>query len=226
MDIPLDHALALQIVEPRLTERGPDRAQGTLTLRLGEAGYAPLPVSPQAQLLPSSGAFDFVGVPPLVDGLLGSHYVLGALTVTGSGGGLPLSSGRLVSTSTTSETVRIEDFVEIPVLEEPALNSVWNGTHLEYDWAPGGGRVDLTVFEIESRGGLVVWTVVAPGERRAIELPPLRAIDREVSIKPGSLTISVAAATIDEFDYGSLRYRQLTTSGWNAYAIDAFSVNY
>jgi hypothetical protein len=67
---------------------------------------------------------------------------------------------------------------------------------------------------------------VAPGERRAIELPPLRAIDREVSIKPGSLTISVAAATIDEFDYGSLRYRQLTTSGWNAYAIDAFSVNY
>lgn len=226
INVPLDHTISLELEEPQLTPRGPDRALGTLTLRLGESGYAPLPVSPQQTLLPSSGGFEFVGVPPLVNGLLGSSYVLSARAVTGSDEGLPLSSGRLLSTTITSETVLVDEFVEIPLVTEPQTNTLWDGTHLSYDWAPGGPEVALTVFEIESRGGLVVWKVVAPGERREIDLPNLREMGNGLALKSGSITINVAAAVIDEFDYGSLRYRQLTTRGWDAYALDAFSANY
>ena len=183
-------------------------------------------MSPLGQLLPSNGSFDFVGVPPLVSGLENSSYVLSARAVTGNEEGLPLSVGRLLSTTITSETVLVDRFVEIPVLTEPGTNTLWDGTHLSYDWAPGGPEVDLTVVEIESRGGLVVWTIAAPGERRELELPDLRHFGSDLALKSGSISIRVSAALIDEFDYGSLRYRELTSRGWDAYAIDAFSANY
>jgi len=44
----------------------------------------------------------------------------------------------------------------------------------------------------------------------------------DAALPVGSMAIEATLAHIDGFDYGSLRYRQLTTKGWNAYATDTF----
>ena len=117
------------------------------------------------------------------------------------------------------------EFVEIPRLDEPGTNGGWDGTALSVGWAPGGASVDLTVFEIVSGGGLVAWTVAAPAGVQSITLPD-PAVLSELELQPGSLTISVSAAHIDDFDYGALRYRQLDKRGWTKWATDLFYAHY
>jgi len=44
----------------------------------------------------------------------------------------------------------------------------------------------------------------------------------DAALPVGSLAIETTLAHIDDFFYGSLRYRQLARRGWNAYATDTF----
>jgi hypothetical protein len=67
---------------------------------------------------------------------------------------------------------------------------------------------------------------VAPGSRRSLDLPDLRALSRQLGMTRGPISIAIAAAVIDEFDYGSLRYREFTSRGWDAYAIVVYPANY
>lgn len=226
IDVPLDHALTLDVSGPKPTSRGPDRMIATTAVAVGSQGYVLLPNGRQTRALPLSGPIDFVGVPPLIGSLTGSEYVTTARAVTGTAGGTPLSVVGLLTTTVTSEPIGADAFVEIPKLVTPELNSAWNGTELELAFTPGGAPVDLTIVDLSSGGGLINWRIVAPGAPATLTVPDLRAFDGDLGLAPGALGILLTSARIDDFSYGSLLYRHLSDRGWRAYASDLYYASF
>ncbi len=222
MDIPLDHAFKIDLTGPKPTPKGPDRAKVSVAVRVNELGYALLPVGLQEKLLPVTGPLSFVGVPPLIKGLASSQYVYTGSAVTGIAGTSPRSVVGLSATTTTAQVVSLDPFVEIPVLGTPGANGVWAATDLAWSAAPGGRSVELTVIVAQSSGGLVNWIIAAPAGVTATKLPNLAQLGSELALLPGSITLSVTRASIVDFDYGNLRYRQLDERGWTAHATDIF----
>ncbi len=128
----------------------------------------------------------------------------------------------LLSTTVTSEPVGTDEFVEVPKLVSPATNERWNGKDLDLEFLSGGAPVSLTRVDIESGDGLRTWSVVAPGTAKEIRLPDLREVEGDVGLVPGPLSVQINAARIDDFSYISLRYRDIDSRGWRAYATDLF----
>lgn len=226
VDVPIDQALTMNVQGPQPTLKGPDRVRATVAVRLGNDGYALLPVGQREALLPLSAPFQFVGLPPLIGSLAGSQYISSATASTGVSGSNPRSVVGVRASTSTSVPLLIDDFVEIPALDVPGTNGQWDGRTLQVSWAPGGRSVDLTVFEVQSAGGLMDWVVAAPAGVQSVTLPNLSQLDPEADLVSGAITINVSAAAIDAFDYGSLRYRELGSSGWSAYATDVFYATY
>jgi hypothetical protein len=221
MNIPLDHAFTIDVNGPQATTRGPDRLSARVGVRVGNLGYVTLPVGSATALLPVAAPLSFVGLPPLVHGLLGAQYVTTATAATGESLSLPKSVLGLFATTDPLGPARLDGFVEVPHLDVPGTNGAWDGQHLSVSTAPGGPEPDMTMFEIQSGGGLSTWTVVAPRGVTSVALPDLSTVDA-LGSSPGPLTITVTLAVINAFDYGSLRYVNLATRGWNAYATDTF----
>lgn len=69
--------------------------------------------------------------------------------------------------------------------------------------------------------GLYDWTIVAPGPRDELKLPNLAQLAPGSQLPVGSIEIETTLAHIEGFNYGSLRYRELSSRGWNAYATDS-----
>ncbi|HVJ18478.1 MAG TPA: hypothetical protein VM686_23825, partial [Polyangiaceae bacterium] len=226
IDVPLDHALTLDVVGPKPTSRGPDRLIATTAIGVGSQGYVLLPNGRQARPLPLSGAVEFVGVPPLIGSLTGTEYVTTARAVTGDAGATPLSVVGMLSSKVTSEPIGADAFVEIPKLVTPKVNETWNGTDLEVAFTAGGAPVDLTIVDLASGGGLINWRIVAPGQRSTIKVPDLRAFEGDIGLDSGALAILVTNARIDDFSYASLLYRDLGPRGWRAHAADLYYASY
>lgn len=226
IDVALDRALRLDVEPPRSTARGPDRLEASVSLRVGELGYAPVPAGQLSRMLPIAAPVEFVGLPSLGGSLRNAEYVANARAVTGPSGGLPRSVVGYVTSSVPGSTLLIDEFVQVPVLTTPALNEAWDGQRLALQMAPGGADIDLLLFEIESGGGASTWKVVAPGTRRELLLPDLAELGSELALKRGTLTVRVSAASILDFQYEALRYRALRTSGWTSHAVDAFQARY
>jgi hypothetical protein len=222
IDIPLDHALSLSVDGPTPTAKGPDRVIANMAVRVNEQGYAIFPFGKKTSLYPTTAALPFIGLPPLVAGLSGSQYVATARTVTGVTESAPRSVMGLLATTISGTQILVDGFVEIPKLSVPSDNGGWNGLDLEWSVPAGGQSVELSVIEIESGGGLKSWLVAAPTGVAKARLPDLAALGSDLGLIDGAVTLSVTAAHIEDFDYGSLRYRQLDDRGWNAYATDVF----
>jgi hypothetical protein len=226
IDVDLDQALTLNLSPPTVTERGPDRMQASASIQVGSEGYAPLPNGYISRLLPLSGPLAFVGVPALVGSLAGTTYTATARAVTGEAGGTPLSVVGLVSATTTSNPLQVDQFVEVPSLGAPTPNTNWDGVSLASSRVAGGAPVDVVVYDIESAGGLIAWKVVTPGTTKAFTVPDLNALSTDLGLSHGPLTITVSAAAITGFDYGALTYRSLSNVGWTSYATDVFYASY
>ncbi|RYZ08821.1 MAG: hypothetical protein EOO73_05865 [Myxococcales bacterium] len=220
VDVPLDHALTLSLEPPTPGPRGPDRIRASVALQIQDQGYAILPGGSVARSLPGSGKFSLVGVPPLVGTLAGTKYVLSARAVSGESETTPLSVIGFFSATSTAQTLNLGGFVPLPVVTTPAPNATWDLRSLVIQQAKDGQRVDLTVARVQAGGGLYEWTLVAPGPREAMTLPDLAALDQDAALPVGSLKVFTSLAHIEGFNYGSLRYRELDTRGWNAYATD------
>lgn len=225
MDIPLDHALTLSTTGPAATARGPDRLLGAVSVRIADEGYVLLPGARKSALLPGERSFDFVGLPSLSGTLAGTDYVVSAAAVTGLGVALPISFLGLFAT-TTNETLTLDQFLEIPALVSPAPGAKWNGRDLEVDWRPGGGKVDLLVTTLSSGLDLKNWTIAAPGAKKSLGVPDLGAYDPDLGLIRGPIDVLVSAVHIRDFVYGTLRYRQLSPRGWDAYASDVYASSY
>ena len=224
LDIPLDHAITLDVTGPTPTRRGPDRVLTYAVVRLAEREHLVLPVGRQSVMLPVNEPLRFVGFPALADALSRAQYVVSARAVTGTNKGNPSSTVGLFAS--TTEGLVIDGFVEVPRLVAPASADAWNGRNLAVTWPPGGPSVALTLIEAQSGSGLVNWTVVLPKGVQEARLPDLASLGDDLGLVPGPVTFVVSAAHIADFDYGSLRYRQLGPSGWDAYARDTFPAQY
>lgn len=233
MDIPLDHALSFQVDGPTPTLRGPNRVDAKVGIRVGSLGFVTLPVGTQTSLLPATAPLSFVGLPPLVNALAGAEYVTTATAYTDASHSPPRSILGLVGTTSPNGPSKLGGFVEVPTLDVPAQGSAWNGRDLSASFAPGGPEVDLTLFDVQSGGGLSTWEVTAPRGVTSVRLPDLALLPNVANVAnvanvdaiSGPITITVTRAKIDGFDYGSLRYADLAPRGWDAYATDVFQTH-
>jgi hypothetical protein len=164
-------------------------------------------------------------LPALVGALDGSAYVLTATAHTGSSGTEPRSVLGTFAATLPDEALSVSGFVEIPILREPATNSLWLGTRLETSAAAGGPSADLTLLEVITGGARSTWTIVVPGEAHDVSLPDLSKVP-DSGLRPGPTTIHITRARIDDFDYGSVRPVHLGRRGWDAYATDLYTANY
>lgn len=220
----LDQALLMDVKAPPPGAKGPDRLRATVSVMLGNDGYAILPAGQKAPLLPVQGLLSFVGVPSLDAELAGSSYVSTARAQTGLTGTTPLSVISRVLTTTTSQIVPMNGFVNVPTLVSPGVNGAWDGKHLATTFPPGGSPIDISAYDIQAGGGIVHWLVVVPKGSNAVEVPDLSGFP-DSALPTGPLTIGVYGGRVDGFDYNQLRYRWIRTSGMAAYAIDYFSAH-
>jgi hypothetical protein len=220
MDVLFDHQVTLSAQPPSPGPRGPDRFTASLATTLGSAGYAILPRGTRSSTLPPPSEIPFVGVPALGNAMAGEQYVLGGVAATGYEQRLPASVVARVRTTNANGPVTLGGFIGVPVLGQPATG-VWGGTHVEFTGATGPS--DLSVVQIESGGGLVRWTIIAPGGRSSFDVPDLAALPGPdpVGLVHGAIATTVYVARIEQFDYARLRFGQLNTGAWNAYAFDS-----
>lgn len=220
----LDQALQMDVKAPLPGPKGPDRLRATVSVMLGNDGYAILPAGQKTPLLPVQGLLSFVGVPALDGDLAGSAYVSTARAQTGVTGTTPLSVISRVLTTTTSQVVAMNGFVNVPTLVSPGVNGAWDGRHLATTFPPGGSPIDISVYDIQAGGGIAHWLIAVPKGSNAIEVPDLSGFP-DSALPPGPLTIGVYGGRVDGFDYKQLRYRWIRTSGMTAYALDYFSAH-
>lgn len=224
MDRTLDQALTMDVTPPSPGPKGPDRMKATVSIMLGNDGYALLPAGLKTPLLPLSGPISFVGLPALDGSLMGSTYYSSARAVTGAQGSAPMSVVGRVLTTTTSVNPLLEGFVGIPILETPLSGSGWDGKNLATKFGGGGSPIDLTVYEISAGDGLITWTIVVPRGTHAIEVPSLSLLPfPDGGLPKGPITISIYGARVTGLSYGALRYRDISPSGMAAYSLDYFN---
>jgi IPT/TIG domain len=224
MDKTLDQALSMNVMPPPPGPKGPDRLRATVAIMLGNDGYALLPAGQKAPLLPVQGLLPFVGVPSLDGTLAGSSYLSTAKAVTGPTNSEPLSVISRIISTTTSQVVQVDNFVNIPTLMTPGVNGAWDGTHLAANFAPGGSPIDITVYDVLGGNGLVHWLVAVPKGSNAVEVPDLSGWP-DSALPPGPLTIDVYGGRVTGFDYAKLLYRWLHPTGMTAYSLDSFAAH-
>jgi hypothetical protein len=223
MDIPIDHAVTLNVAPPSGSSKGPDRVQTTVAVSVGNDGYAIFPGAQKTTLLPLAVNPTVVGLPPLVGALADSFYVSAAKAGTGAQLTLPVAVVDRVATKSSSTVVSLDGFVQIPKLQTPSTTTAWDGTTFDLTFEGAGLPPNLLVFDVSSGNGTTAWTITAPPGVTKFKVPDLRKMPKgKGGLEKGPLTITVSAATLDTFDYDKLQYRHLGASAWRAYARDAF----
>jgi hypothetical protein len=225
IDIRLDHAVSLTAKTPPPGPRGPDRARLAVSVEVERGGFAVIPAGTTSWPLPVDRTISFVGLPPLTGALASGRYVGSGLAATGPTFTTPLS--HVAHSANTSESIEMGEFLSVPVLKDPALGGAWDGRHLAFEFAPGGGDVDLTVMQVQSAAGLVAWMVIVPGGgAQIVTLPDLRRLFPDGTLVPGNVSISVLGGHLQGFDYAAMRYGHMSPSGFDAYAMDIFPAHF
>jgi hypothetical protein len=217
MSTTLDHALSTIPMPPAPGLHGPDRLVSTLSIAFGESGYAYLPQGQVTTLLPVGGPVSFVGIPSLDGALVGASYALTGAAVTGVSWGMPVSVVATIETTDANDPLTIEGFLPVPTLVDPPAGT-WGGTHVALGGVPSGTRIDLALVDLATANDLVTWQVVAPGSDLSFDLPDISQVPGAGTLIHGTLTTTYSIATIPDFDYGTLRTGQLSSSAWSAYA--------
>jgi hypothetical protein len=226
VDIPmttlLDHQVTLAPSPPPWSATGPDRLYGQLAVTLGQNAFAILPTGTTTWPLPVTGNVAFPGVPALDGSLTGELYTITAAAVTGPNLQNPSSVVSRIQTNNANDPIAVNGFLAVPSLIQPSTGA-WSGTHVEVGM---NGGFDLLKLEIMSGGGLVEWDIVAPGGVTSFDLPDLSLLPGNVGMWRGTIYTTVYVARINAFDYGKLRWGNLGSSTWNAYAINAKTGSY
>jgi hypothetical protein len=217
MDLLLDHAVKVTPKPPPTTYRGPNRLETQVAVTLAQGLYGVFPNGDQVTLLPTSATQSFVGLPALAGALTGESYALSASAATGPNMQVPASVIAHVLTNDANDPVALTGFLPVPVFGTPGLGQ-WDGKTVSFQES---AQVDLVLTEISTAGGLVVWSIVSPGET-SFTVPDLGAVDSIIALQHGTISTEIFVARVDGLSYASLRSGQLQTSAWSAYAFDAF----
>ncbi len=214
----LDHVVTIAPSPPPPGPHWPDRFFAQLAVTVGMGSFALIPTGNNTTLLPVGGNVVFSGVPALDGTLTGEQYAITASAVTGPNLGVPASIVTRVETTDSNTPVTVGGFVGIPGLAQPAAGATWSGTHVSLTEP---GSVALFLLDIQSGGGLVTWEIVAPGTTTDFDLPDLSMLPNDVGLVGGAIQTTAYAAALPSFDYGTLRYGQMSSGAWNAYAINS-----
>src|SRR5262249_47225645 len=122
------------------------------------------------------------------------------------------------------EAIALDGFIEVPRPVYPQVGGPWDGRRIDVTLPTGATSVDMMLYDVEAGLGLTGWRIAAPGAVQHVTLPDLSS-DPDTALPPGPVNITVQAAHMDGFNYGAVRYRQLTSRGWNAYAVDSFAAH-
>jgi len=216
--VPMELALTIDASPPPPGPSGPDRLVSQVAIRFGNDGFGILPAGTKTPPLPLSEPVDFIGLPWLGESLAGSSYYVSSRAVTGAAFLSPLSVVGSVQATSTAFPVTVNGFVGLPTLATPGLNQVWDGASLDVSFG-GGSPIDLTVYDIAAQNGLYHWFVAVPGGGRAVQVPDLRQLE-DAGPASGPIVVGVYGARIDDFNYGTVRYRNLRPVGMTAYSLD------
>lgn len=224
VDIPMDALLDHQVTvsaTPPIGSPGPDRIENSFAIGVGPSTFAILPAAKRTSFLPMGAPTSFVGVPALTGSLTGETYVLTGNAATGQYMSAPASIVARVRSNDGNGLLSLTGFVGIPAPVKPGV-AVWDGTSVQIDAL---ANVDLVELSIGSGGGLINWIVVSPG-KSTFPLPDLPAYGSKFGLIHGALQTYVYAARISNFSYPKLRYGQLGSGSWDAYAVNAKSGAY
>jgi hypothetical protein len=225
LDILFDHQVTIVAEPPPQGPRGPDRFIAQIAITLGAAGYAILPRGTRTSPLPTPGEIPFVGMPALDRALATEQYVLGGVAATGPNQQLPASLVTRVRTTNANTPVTLGGFLGVPIPVEPGAGT-WSGRHVEIGVS---GPNDIAVLHVIAGAGLMDWMIVAPKGTTSFDVPDLTALPPGPpddvgkpgpGLLPGAIETTLYVARIEEFDYSRLRYGQLVTGAWAAFAYD------
>ena len=220
MDVLLDHQVTL-VATPPSGSPGPDRLLGQLAVSLGPNLYATLPSGQRTVFLPNPAPIPFVGVPALAGTLTAESYVLSAAAVTGKSLSTPASILAHVLANDANVPVSLTGFLPVPKPVQPGVTT-WNGHTVQLT---AGGSIDLIEMLVTSGGGLVTWMIVSPG-KTSFELPDLALFGTKLGLIHGPIRTTAYVAQLADFHYEKLRYGQLGSGAWPAYAVDGASGAY
>lgn len=217
INVTLSHEVTLAPQPPAPTPRGPDRVTGKVALTVGPSLYALLPQGTQTAFLPNPGNLYFTGVPAMIGDLVGESYVVGAAAVTGAAALTPISAVQKVKTNDANVPITIGGFLPVPIPSVPGAGP-WSGTHVSVGAA---GTWDLMLTTVRSGGGLITWSIVAPAGATEFDVPDLALAGPKLGLAKGPIKTTVYTARLDKFSYSKLRYGQLSSGAWSAFAYDA-----
>ncbi|GAC1351943.1 MAG: hypothetical protein NVSMB1_09870 [Polyangiales bacterium] len=210
------HEVRFHIDAAPTSPRGPDRLQSSLAINIGE-GYMLLPFGKRNDLLPLGSDLSFVGVPPLSGALGTSVYTAAVEDVTGGAGGMPMSAVLRYRSRNDDKPIVPGPFVPIPKLVYPTVAKAWDGQTIKLDLPDKSA--DLLILGVSASDGSAGWTIIAPGDTRAITLPDFSS-QPDLGLPPGDVLVGITAARLDPFVYDDLRYGQLSRRAFQSFAAD------
>jgi hypothetical protein len=189
---------------------------GRVSLTVGPSLYAFLPQGTQTAFLPNPGNLYFTGVPAMIGDLVGESYVVAAAAVTGADAHPPISAVQKVKTNDANVPITVGGFLPVPIPSVPGAGP-WPGTHVS---VTAQGTWDLMLTTVRSGGGLITWSIVSPAGATEFDVPDLTLAGPKLGLVKGPIGTTVYTARVDNFAYSKLRYGQLSSGAWSAYAYD------
>jgi hypothetical protein len=222
LDNALDRALDLDVSTLAPTAEGPNRLDVSAAVQLAQGAFALLPSTLQNLPLASRTSASLVGLPALARDLAGAGIVVDARASTGSSRDLPVSVVSGYRIASLDVRTSLGGFLPIPAFSGSPLAAFGAAPIGFADTTP----CSLVVTRIASGGGLVTWTIVAPGGATGAALPSLSTLPRDHDLRPGALQGRLTCARIDGFSYDRMRLGEASEGAWGAFAARAYQGRY
>ncbi|MBK9036361.1 MAG: IPT/TIG domain-containing protein [Myxococcales bacterium] len=240
VNIPLDSALRVQLEDPPALNtpgwRGPTRYQfrggadlgGEGLVHFGKHGLRLVPGGLAAGELafpPGTTSLTVAGVPALAQALADGSYAMSVGAY--SDGGAPPYSVRVVrGVTSTAAPVVIGDFLPVPRAIDPAPAGVATARHLQLGGEPPAAAVPtFRLHMLSDEIGNPVWRAITCGAMTDVPMPDLSSIGVTYP-PPGQIITWVTYAITTPAPYSTFSYRWFGIAYWQAYATDAWTVQF
>jgi hypothetical protein len=220
VNIPLTRKVTVELKD---VPKEVDKHTIKVAVDLGADGYIMAPQwEAQGDGVPST--LSFSRLPHFThQGLADASFGIDVLLEKNSIDGLPYARARERSFFPDSGTFLIDEFVGVPQQVKPAIGGQLQGNTLA--WTQTGAPHDLAVTTLRLPDGTPVWRVVSPGTTSEVKLPDPATFGLPDWPGPSApLVWSHWLARLPEFDYNQFTYRHISSSYWDRWSFDEFSI--
>jgi|JI10StandDraft_1071094.scaffolds.fasta_scaffold43165_2 hypothetical protein len=239
VNVPLDAALRVQLVDPPAFEPGRGPTQrifrggadlgGEGLVHFGRHGLSQ-PTSDglvpgETRFIGSDPDLTVRGIPALARSLADGSYAM-SVGAYADGGAPPFSVRVVREVTSTNRPVVIDDFLAVPRALDPTPTAVASGRRVVVGGLPPADAVPtFRLHMLYDAVGNPVWRGITCGELTTVELPDLSA--QGVSYPPSAQpTTWVSWSITTAGSYDTFSYRWLGSAYWRAYATDSWVVQF